>query len=231
LSTSLEYVEFVTESVASCGDVRYRKMFGEYMVYVNDKPLVLVCDDTAFVKILPCLDTLMKHAERAFPYSPEKYPGVKEHYVLNIEDRSLTERVIAELERVTPLPKPKKPRTPKSVDPIGDYIAAQDESVQPRLCEVYAVVKSVLPEATEKISYQMPTLKGKRNLIHFAAFKNHIGIYPGAEAMAHFASRLTEHKTSKGAIRFPHDKPLPLELIAEIAAWCATAVGDRGDSR
>jgi TfoX/Sxy family transcriptional regulator of competence genes len=188
MATSLEYIEFITDSVAHCGDVRYKKMFGEYMVYVNDKPLVLVCDDTAFVKILPCLDALMENAECGFPYD-----GAKEHYFLDVEDRDLTERVIAELEKITPLPKPKKLRTPKSADPIGEYIAAQDESVRPRLREVYVTIKGVLPKAQEKISYQMPTFRGKHNLIHFVAFKDHIGIYPGVEAIAYFTDRLAEY--------------------------------------
>ena len=59
-----------------------------------------------------------------------------------------------------------------------------------------------------------------RNLIHFAANKRHIGLYPGEEAVAAFAEQLKDYKTSKGTIQFPYAKPLPLELIAEIAAWC-----------
>ncbi len=60
-----------------------------------------------------------------------------------------------------------------------------------------------------------------RNM-HFAAFKDHIGIYPGAQAISHFADRLTDYKTSKGALQLPLSRPLPLELIAEIAQWCYT---------
>jgi TfoX/Sxy family transcriptional regulator of competence genes len=77
-------------------------MFGEYMVYVNEKPLVFVCDDTALVKKLPCLDALMANAEYGFPYD-----GAKEHYILDVEDGDLTESVIAEIDKVTPFPKPK----------------------------------------------------------------------------------------------------------------------------
>ena len=66
----------------------------------------------------------------------------------------------------------------------------------------------------------MPTYWKKHNLIQFAAFKKHIGLYPGPEAVAVFADRLTEYKTSKGAIQFPYSEPLPLELIAEITKWC-----------
>ncbi|MDR0965407.1 MAG: hypothetical protein LBM75_02685 [Myxococcales bacterium] len=103
MATSVDYIEYVVAQIAGCGAVGYKKMFGEYMVYVNDKPLLLVCDDTVFVKTHLCLDGLMSGAERGFPYS-----GAKEHYVLDIDDAELALRVIATLEPVTPFPKPKK---------------------------------------------------------------------------------------------------------------------------
>lgn len=85
-----------------------------------------------------------------------------------------------------------------------------------------AAIKAGIPEAMEKISWSMPTYYWRgRSLIQFAASKRHLGLYPGPEAVAAFAERLTEFKTSKGAIQFPYDKPLPLELISEIAEWCA----------
>ena len=65
----------------------------------------------------------------------------------------------------------------------------------------------------------MPTFWKGRNIIHFAPAKSHIGLYPGAEAVAFFAPRLTEYKTSKGAIQFPNNRELPLELVTEIARW------------
>lgn len=103
---------------------------------------------------------------------------------------------------------------------IDVYIAAQREDVQPRLNDVRNTLRAVLPDAQERISWSMPTYWKKQNIIHFAAFKNHIGLYPGEKAMEHFADRLREYKTSKGAVQFPYSKPLPLELIAEIAKWC-----------
>jgi TfoX/Sxy family transcriptional regulator of competence genes len=103
MATSVDYIEFVTEQIRNCGAVRYKKMFGEYMVYVNDKPLLLVCDDTVFVKILPCLDGLMENAEKGFPYD-----GAKEHYILDIDNAELAREVVAALEPVTPIPKPKR---------------------------------------------------------------------------------------------------------------------------
>lgn len=103
---------------------------------------------------------------------------------------------------------------------IDAYIAAQPEQVQPLLNQVRDAIRTVLPDAEERISWRMPTFWSKHNIIHFAAFRNHIGIYPGDKAMAYFANRLTEYKTSKGALQLPISKPLPLNLIAEIAKWC-----------
>ncbi len=83
--------------------VRYKKMFGEYMVYINGKPILLVCDNNVYVKILPCLEGLMVDAERGFPYK-----GGKEHYVFDIDNVELIQVVIDVLEPVTQLPKPRK---------------------------------------------------------------------------------------------------------------------------
>lgn len=105
MATTADYIEFVCDQLVGAGAVRYRKMFGEYMVYVNDKPLLLVCDNTVFVKILPELAEVMDSAQTALPYEDGK-----EHYILDIEDKELTLAVIAILEPITPLPKSKKKR-------------------------------------------------------------------------------------------------------------------------
>ena len=106
------------------------------------------------------------------------------------------------------------------MNPIEEYIAAQDDAVRPRLNAIRDVIRAALSDATEKISYQMPTYWKGRNIIHFAAAKNHIGIYPGGEATAVFSDKLKDYKTSKGTIQLPNDKELPLDLVAEIARWC-----------
>ena len=106
------------------------------------------------------------------------------------------------------------------VNPIDEYIVSQDEVVQSRLNLIRDTIRSAIPEATEKISYQMPTYWKGRNIIHFAAAKNHIGIYPGGEATTFFAEKLKDYKTSKGTIQIRHDQELPLDLIKEIALWC-----------
>lgn len=106
---------------------------------------------------------------------------------------------------------------PKTID---EYIDKQPEYTKSYLKQINETIKASLPDATEKISWSMPTYSKKHNLIQFAAFKKHIGLYPGPQAVDEFKSRLDEYKTSKGAIQFPYDKPLPLDLIKEIALWC-----------
>ena len=103
-----------------------------------------------------------------------------------------------------------------------EYIFNQPANIQVLLLEVRRIIREALPDAAEKMSWQMPTYWQGQNLIHFAAQKNHLGIYPGAEAMEHFTPRLNEYKTSKGAIQFPYKTfgKEQYELISEIAAWC-----------
>ena len=103
---------------------------------------------------------------------------------------------------------------------IDEYIAMQDEAVQPRLQEVRGIIHSAIPEAEEHISWSMPTFWKGRNLIHFAASKKHLGLYPGGEATAVFAEELKGFDVSKGTIRIPWDRELPETLIQEIARWC-----------
>lgn len=103
MATSEEYIIFVCECVRGAYEVRYKKMFGEYMVYVNDKPILLVCDNCVFVKILPETEQIMQNAERGVPYG-----GAKEHFILDIESEALVKEVVAVLERITPLPKKRK---------------------------------------------------------------------------------------------------------------------------
>lgn len=106
------------------------------------------------------------------------------------------------------------------IDTIDAYIAQYTPDVQQKLNELRSLIRQYAPEAKEKISWGMATftLKGK-NLVHFAAHKNHIGFYPGASGVERFKEKLTDYKTSKGAIRFPYSKPLPIGLISEIITF------------
>lgn len=105
---------------------------------------------------------------------------------------------------------------------IDQYIETQPKEIQTILTKLKEEIRSVLPQATEKVSWSMPTFWDRTNIIHFAAHKNHLGIYPGDKAIEHFEERLTEYKHSKGAIQFMYDRPIPYELIKEIALWCYT---------
>ena len=103
MATSAEYAAFVCEQLEHFGAVRSRKMFGEYMVYLNEKPILTVCDNMVYVKKLPELEPLMLGADCGCPYD-----GAKEHYILDTEDRERMERVIPALEALTLVPKPKR---------------------------------------------------------------------------------------------------------------------------
>ena len=102
---------------------------------------------------------------------------------------------------------------------IDEYIAAQPEGVRPLLQNIRETIRAAAPEATEKISWRMPTFWQGENLIHFAAFKKHIGLYPGGEATSVFAERLADYKTSKGAIQLPLGKSIDYELVTDIVRW------------
>jgi TfoX/Sxy family transcriptional regulator of competence genes len=106
MATTVDFIEYVCEQIEGTGEVRHKKMFGEYMVYVNNKPILLVCDSMVYVKILPCLGELMTAAEKGFPYK-----GAKEHYILDVDDVELAAAVVTALEQVVPVPKPKKKKT------------------------------------------------------------------------------------------------------------------------
>ncbi|MGC1377240.1 MAG: DUF1801 domain-containing protein [Anaerolineales bacterium] len=102
---------------------------------------------------------------------------------------------------------------------IDEYIATFPEEVQKKLQELRAVIKAAAPDAQEKISYQMPTFALKGNLIHFAAWKNHIGLYPTPSGTQEFQQELSVYESAKGSVKFPMDKPLPLELIGRIVKF------------
>ncbi len=103
MATSIDYIEYVCEQLQGVGPIRYKKMFGEFMVYLNDKPILIVCDNIPYVKKLKCIEELMQNASVGFPYD-----GAKEHYILDIDNANFCRVVISEIEKVTPLPKQKK---------------------------------------------------------------------------------------------------------------------------
>ena len=105
---------------------------------------------------------------------------------------------------------------PKTID---EYILSQDADKQEDLLYIRQILRDALPEAEERISWSMPTFWKKHNILHFAASKGHIGLYPGPEAVLHFAKELQDYKTDKGTIRIPYGK-VDAALIEKIAKWC-----------
>lgn len=97
---------------------------------------------------------------------------------------------------------------------IDDYIASFPPEVQGRLLELRALIRAAAPDATETISYAMPTfdLNG-RHLVHFAGYAKHIGLYPVPDTMEAFGKELEPYKRGKGSVQFPLDRPMPMDLI------------------
>lgn len=102
---------------------------------------------------------------------------------------------------------------------IDEYITAFPADVQERLRQMRAVIREAAPEAQEKISYQMPTFFLHGNLVHFAAFKTHIGFYPAPRGIEEFKDELAVYEGAKGSVRFPLDQPLPLDLVRRIVQF------------
>ncbi|GGD78205.1 iron chaperone [Paenibacillus nasutitermitis] len=110
----------------------------------------------------------------------------------------------------------------EDTDLINAYISEFPPKVQEMLQTLRKVIKESAPEAKEKISYQMPTFVLHGNLVHFAAYKNHIGFYPAPSGIEAFKQELSIYKGAKGSIQFPIDKPLPYELISRIVKFRAS---------
>jgi len=102
---------------------------------------------------------------------------------------------------------------------IDEYIAGCPQEIQGKLKELRATIKKAAPGAEEKISYHLPAFNLNGILVYFAAQSRHIGFYPTSSGVAAFKKEITGYKTSKGAIQFPLDKSLPLELIARIVKF------------
>ena len=107
----------------------------------------------------------------------------------------------------------------KKAKNIDEYIADSPVDVQPLLQKVRTAIRRAAPKAEEAIKYQMPTFVLNGNLIHFAGYKNHIGLYPGSKPIEEFKDELTRYEVSKGTIRLPLDKPIPLGLISRITKF------------
>jgi uncharacterized protein YdhG (YjbR/CyaY superfamily) len=102
---------------------------------------------------------------------------------------------------------------------VDAYISSFPDDVQKRLVQMRQTILKAAPDSEELISYQMPAYKYHGMLVYFAAFKNHIGLYPGVSGVANFKNELSAYKGAKGSVQFPHYKPLPLDLVAKIVTF------------
>ncbi|MFN2278770.1 MAG: iron chaperone [Candidatus Promineifilaceae bacterium] len=107
----------------------------------------------------------------------------------------------------------------KKFSTIDEYIETFPDAVQAILQQMRKTIKEAAPEAKEAISYQMPTFKLNGNLVHFAAYKKHIGFYPTPSGIDAFRDELAAYELSKGAIKFPLDQPIPFDLVRKIVIY------------
>ncbi len=112
----------------------------------------------------------------------------------------------------------------KNINPaetVDEYILQFDEDIRQILQQIRQCIKEAAPEAAEKISYQMPTFILHGNLVHFAAYKKHIGFYPAPSGIEAFKDELSGYKGAKGSVQFPVDRPMPFDLISRIVKFRA----------
>ncbi len=118
--------------------------------------------------------------------------------------------------------------SPKNID---EYIERYPKNIQAVLQKIRLVIKRSAPEATETISYQIPTFKLGGNLVHFAAFTKHISFFPTSSGISKFKKELEEYETSKGTVRFPLGKPIPYELISKITKFRVKEIIEKGKKK
>jgi uncharacterized protein YdhG (YjbR/CyaY superfamily) len=109
-----------------------------------------------------------------------------------------------------------KRKAPRDID---EYIAGFPQDVQVLLQKMRTMIRKAAPEAQETISYQIPTFRLKGNLVHFAAYKRHIGFYPTSSGVEKFKKEISGYKWARGTIQFPLDKPIPFDLISKIVSF------------
>jgi len=119
----------------------------------------------------------------------------------------------------------------KQTTTIDEYIADCPKNVQPHLEKVRAAIRKAAPDAEEAIKYGMPTFVQDGNLIHFAGWTSHVGLYPGSKPIEMFKDELAKYEISKGTVRFPFDKPIPFGLIAKITKYCVKRNVERASAR
>lgn len=109
----------------------------------------------------------------------------------------------------------------QSYQTVDEYLAQFSGESRKKLNSIRKTIKDMVPKAEEKIAYGIPTYKlNGKNLVHFGGYEHHVSLYPGSLPIAEFRQRLSGYKTSKGTVQFPLDRPLPIDLIADMVAIC-----------
>lgn len=112
---------------------------------------------------------------------------------------------------------------------IDAYIESYPENIQQILTNIRHTIADAVPDATEVISYAMPTFRlGGKNMVHFAAFEHHIGLYATPDGHAEFEPELSRYKRGKGSVQLPLDQPIPYDLISRIATFRAKQLKQGG---
>jgi len=114
---------------------------------------------------------------------------------------------------------------------IDDYIAGFPREVQASLRKLRGIISKAAPDAAEMIKYRMPTFVLNENLVHFAAFRKHIGFYPTSSAIQAFGAELENYKSAKGSVQFPLDKPVPFALIERMVAFRVREVRGKKEAK
>lgn len=117
----------------------------------------------------------------------------------------------------------------KKFNTIDEYIASFSSDIQEILHKIRNTIHLVVPNVEETISYQIPTFRLKKNLVHFAAFKKHIGFFPTSSGITAFKDEISKYKSSKGSIQFPLNKPIPYELIKKITQYRVQEISGKLD--
>ena len=113
-------------------------------------------------------------------------------------------------------------KTKKHFETIDEYISSFPKNVQDILQQLRQTIRDSAPNSSESISYQIPTYKLNGSLVHFAAYKNHVGFYPTPSGISEFREELSDYEIAKGSVKFPLNKPLPINLIREIVKFRVT---------
>ena len=157
MASNIEFIEFISTQLEGLGCVRYRKMFGDYMIYLDEKPIILVCDNIAYIKKLPELSDLMSDAESGIPYE-----GAKEHYILDVDHKTVLQEVVSRLWKYLPYPSQKQSSntSKKTVHPFRKLPNVGVQTEQDLLAMGYTSIDSLKGVKADELYQKECDLRG-----------------------------------------------------------------------